>query len=463
MAGDNQMDPATSQTLVEPVARGEVDYAKANRLFTGQAWDLIPRTRYLGNAVLSPADEGRVRLLARRRLADGLHRDLARVPPAARPRPHLRRYGLPNDMLVHLNIWNARVRDFPSRPIYNVGERSGIRLRKVVPRISWLLVKGFFLRMREKYVIRDFHPLVFFYFLGFLMTTLGLVLGIVEVVLRLCGNAITTATIVLVALLLISGSPVHALRDVVRHGVEQGSRRARSPPDRPRVAMLLFILALLTLCVAAATAAAALRLRSFVSFLLAAYLFASAGIVLCTEVLSPFRRADRWGYLVAELILLCAAGIFWNKRGRPHAPPAPRVSRAALLRHPAVAGLALVVGAAVFYEAFVILASPPNNGDSMSGGLVQAAEWFQHRGVFWIPDAYSPRQNEWLPIAQMEILYTLAFLKRDLLAAVPQFVAQAAIVVAVYGTAQRGSASLARLRRLQLSSPRRSRRSRCSR
>ena len=55
--------------------------------------------------------------------------------------------------------------------------------------------------------------------------------------------------------------------------------------------MLLFILALLTLCVAAATAAAALRLRSFVSFLLAAYLFASAGIVLCTEVLSPFRRA----------------------------------------------------------------------------------------------------------------------------------------------------------------------------
>ena len=60
--------------------------------------------------------------------------------------------------------------------------------------------------MREKYVIRDFHPLVFFYFLGFLMTTLGLVLGIVEVVLRLMGNAITTPTIVLVALLLISGS-----------------------------------------------------------------------------------------------------------------------------------------------------------------------------------------------------------------------------------------------------------------
>ena len=58
----------------------------------------------------------------------------------------------------------------------------------------------------EKYVIRDFHPLVFFYFLGFLFTAIGLVLGVVEVILRLKGNAITTPTIVLVALLLISGS-----------------------------------------------------------------------------------------------------------------------------------------------------------------------------------------------------------------------------------------------------------------
>ena len=69
-------------------------------------------------------------------------------------------------MLVHLNVVNARVRDFPSRPIYGVGERSGIQYRSVVPRISWLLLKGFLWRLREKYVIRDFHPLVFFYALG---------------------------------------------------------------------------------------------------------------------------------------------------------------------------------------------------------------------------------------------------------------------------------------------------------
>jgi hypothetical protein len=109
-------------------------------------------------------------------------------------------------MLVHLNVVSARVRDFPSRPIYGVGERSDLRLRRVVPRISWLLVKGFFWRMREKYVIRDFHPLVLFYALGLLMTVAGLALGIAETVLRIMGNAVSVATVVLVALLLVSGS-----------------------------------------------------------------------------------------------------------------------------------------------------------------------------------------------------------------------------------------------------------------
>ena len=116
------------------------------------------------------------------------------------------RYGFPNDMLVHLNVWNARVRDFPSRPVYDVGERSDIRLWRVVPAISWLLLKAFLWRLKEKYVIRDFHPLVFFYAFGLVMTVVGLGLGITEVVLRAQGNQVSAGTVVLVALLLIFGS-----------------------------------------------------------------------------------------------------------------------------------------------------------------------------------------------------------------------------------------------------------------
>jgi glycosyltransferase involved in cell wall biosynthesis len=206
MAGDNQMDPDELELLTTPVVRDELDYAKANRLFTGSAWKLIPRNRYIGNAILSLftkvasgywhiADSQAGYTVISLRVLQLL--DLDRIYTS---------YGFPNDMLVHLNVWSARVRDFPSRPIYGVGERSGIKIRRVVPRISWLLWKGFFWRMREKYVIRDFHPLVFFYFLGFLMVTVGLALGIFETVLRFEGNNSTPATVVLIALLLISGS-----------------------------------------------------------------------------------------------------------------------------------------------------------------------------------------------------------------------------------------------------------------
>ncbi len=205
MAADNQMDGTELEGLAGPVARGEVEYAKANRLVSGEAWKVIPRTRYLGNAVLSlltkiasgywhvadsQAGYTALSLDALRRL------DLDRLYP---------RYGFPNDMLVHLNVQNARVRDVPSRPIYHVGETSGIKLRSVVPRISWLLFKGFWWRMMQKYVIRDFHPLVFFYAFGVLMTLAGLTLGVLEVALRIAGNEITAASIVLVAILLIAG------------------------------------------------------------------------------------------------------------------------------------------------------------------------------------------------------------------------------------------------------------------
>jgi glycosyltransferase involved in cell wall biosynthesis len=207
MAADGQMDPSDLETLVGAVARGEVDYAKANRLFTGQAWQLMPRHRYLGGAVLSMltkiasgywhvADSQSGYTAISRKTLEQL--DLDRI---------YRRYGFPNDMLVHLNVWNARVRDFPSRPIYGVGERSGIRLARVIPAIAWLLVKGFFWRLREKYVIRDFHPLVFFYALGILMTVLGLVLGGWVALERIFfGGDITAGTATLIALLLISGT-----------------------------------------------------------------------------------------------------------------------------------------------------------------------------------------------------------------------------------------------------------------
>ena len=205
MAADGQMDPDDLETLVRAVALGETDYAKANRLFTGQAWQLIPRTRYLGNAALSfltKIASGYWHVADSQSGYTAVNLETLKLLDLDRV---YRRYGFPNDLLVHLNVFNRRVRDYPSRPIYGVGERSGIRLRHVVPKISWLLLKGFFWRMGQKYVIRDFHPLILFYTLGGLLFGFGIALGIAEVILRFLGNPITSATIVLVALLVISG------------------------------------------------------------------------------------------------------------------------------------------------------------------------------------------------------------------------------------------------------------------
>ncbi|GAB4338080.1 MAG: hypothetical protein Kow0089_09760 [Desulfobulbaceae bacterium] len=181
MAADFQMDPADLPRILEPVCKGECDYTKGNRLFRGESWRMIPTYRYIGNSFLSlftkiasgywhVADSQSgytaISLAALKAI------DLDSIYP---------RYGMPNDLLIKLNIANFRVRDVSIRPVYNVGEVSGIKLRKVFFTIPWILFKGFWRRMFEKYVIRDFHPLIFFYILGlfFFIVSGGLALRIV--------------------------------------------------------------------------------------------------------------------------------------------------------------------------------------------------------------------------------------------------------------------------------------------
>jgi glycosyltransferase involved in cell wall biosynthesis len=178
MAGDAQMDPAELPVLIEPVAKGWTDYAKGNRLFTGDAWKIIPRTRYIGNAILS--------LLTK--IASGYwHVTDSQSGYTAINKKALhtidwdsmyKRYGQPNDLLIRLNVYDFRVSDVPVKPVYNIGEKSGISIGKVIFTLSFLLFKGFFWRLKQKYVIRDFHPLVFFYGLGFFLLFVAMVLGI---------------------------------------------------------------------------------------------------------------------------------------------------------------------------------------------------------------------------------------------------------------------------------------------
>jgi glycosyltransferase involved in cell wall biosynthesis len=205
MAGDAQMDPAELPRLLTPLVKDQADYTKGNRLFTGEAWRIIPRHRYLGNAALSFATKiasGYWHVADSQSGYTAITAETLSVLQLHRLYP---RYGFPNHLLVELNNYDYRVRDVPMDPVYNIGEVSGMRLPKVVPTISWLLFKCYFWRMKEKYIIRDFHPLVFFLALGLMLTGIGLALGLYIVYLRLAEGSLSPNAVIFDAFCLIMG------------------------------------------------------------------------------------------------------------------------------------------------------------------------------------------------------------------------------------------------------------------
>jgi hypothetical protein len=200
--------------------------------------------------------------------------------------------------------------------------------------------------------------------------------------------------------------------------------------------VVLFGVGLVTLAATALLAAASLRLASPVQTLLGAYLIGSAEAILLGEALSLARGVSAWGYLGGEAAALVGAAAVWRARGRP--PLAvPQISPAAVRRHPIVLALGVVVGAAVVYQAILVLSTPPNNWDSMTYHLSRVAYWFQHGGIAYVPDAHTQRQNAFPPNSELEILYTFAFLRSDLAAVLPQLAAEGALLLAVVGLARR--------------------------
>ncbi len=169
MNGDNQMDPADLANLLNPIVDNSADYTKGNRLVTGEAWDIIPHVRYMGNSVLTMLTKiasGYWHVTDSQSGYTAINNKALNLLPLDNLYP---KYGVPNDILVRLNIYDMRVQDVPVRPVYEVGEKSDMKIHGVVFTISLLIIRSFFRRMIQKYIIRDFHPLIFFYIFGFFL------------------------------------------------------------------------------------------------------------------------------------------------------------------------------------------------------------------------------------------------------------------------------------------------------
>ena len=166
MAGDAQMDPDELYDICYPIINEDIDYVKGNRLGHKAARILIPTTRRVGNSILS----------AMTKISSGYWRisdtqtGYTAISLRALNRIDIyniyKNYGMPNDMLIKLNIAKCTIKEIAIKPVYNVGEQSKMNIIKVIPKISLLLYLGFWKRIIKKYCFKDFHPIFFFYLMG---------------------------------------------------------------------------------------------------------------------------------------------------------------------------------------------------------------------------------------------------------------------------------------------------------
>lgn len=177
MAGDGQMDPAELESICLPVIEEDIDYVKGNRLRHPSSWIVIPRIRFFGNSILSILTKIASGYWRVSDTQTGYTAVSLRALNSIKIHDIYKSYGMPNDMLVKLNIASCSLREITIKPVYRVGEESKMKILKVIRKVSWLLLKLFFKRLWVKYLFRDFHPLFLFYHIGFLLLFIAIPYG----------------------------------------------------------------------------------------------------------------------------------------------------------------------------------------------------------------------------------------------------------------------------------------------
>lgn len=165
MNGDGQMDPDVLDRILDPVVEGRADYAKGNRLLSTDHWNGMSGWRLFGNFVLTYLT----------RIASGYwqttdtQNGYTAISTDVVERIDLPsvydRYGFLNDLLICLNVHDMRIADVEMHAVYG-DEDSSIRYTQFIPELSWLLLWRFFWRLKTKYLVGEFQPLVLPYVLG---------------------------------------------------------------------------------------------------------------------------------------------------------------------------------------------------------------------------------------------------------------------------------------------------------
>jgi len=163
--GDGQMDPEVLSDLLDPLVEDDIDYTKGNRLLHREYRSEMPTLRLVGNFILTfltKIASGYWRVMDPQNGYTVISRQALE---AVSVKDLYEGYGYCNELLIKLNVAEMRIADVPTDVEYS-DEESHIQYSSYIPKVSMLLLGGFLWRLKTKYLILDFHPLVFFYLLG---------------------------------------------------------------------------------------------------------------------------------------------------------------------------------------------------------------------------------------------------------------------------------------------------------
>ena len=189
MAGDNQMDPEQLPNLLDPIIKGEADYTKGNRLLSQEYRKGMNKWRSFGNSILTfltKLASGYWQLMDPQNGYTAISKTVLKRITLDSTYPG---YGYCNDLLVKLNVFGARVMDITMPARYGE-EKSRIKYSKYIPKVSYLLLKNFFWRLKMKHVILSFHPLVLFYIFGIILTPIGFFSGLYSLYYKFAGGSL---------------------------------------------------------------------------------------------------------------------------------------------------------------------------------------------------------------------------------------------------------------------------------
>lgn len=245
MDGDNQMDPAELDRFLDPIVNGLTGYAKGNRLLHRSSRKGMSRWRLFGNSLLTlltKASSGYWGMADSQNGYTAISREALETIPLEQLTDD---YGFLNDLLATLNVYNVRIADVAHRARY-ADEQSHIRYRTFIPSLSRLLFRNFLWRLKAKYLVFDFHPVVLCYALGTLAVGTSLVMaGAAMTALFGTGNAflrMATAVIVffLSGLLFVMALAFDVERNadlvIPSHGPASRRHPGEIPADHPALA-----------------------------------------------------------------------------------------------------------------------------------------------------------------------------------------------------------------------------------